>query len=192
MPTYIIEHLEPKLWKWCVIEYKHISQMVGKQNLWFTNVNHLKSGGTKLQKYGKVIKNSIVQVPLSNVCVLDPDAEKILTPADAKRFDYFIFGGILGNEPPQKRTAPELTFRFKYPIETRNIGTKQMSTDNAVAVVQQIVQGKKFDQLPFQDGIEIDLKDGESIMFPYRYLLKDGKPLVSEELMEYLKKKKGI
>jgi len=189
MPTYIIEHLEPKLWKWCVIEYTHISQMVGKQNVWITN---LKKGSTELQKYGKVIRKSVVQVLLSNVCVLDPDAKKILTPADAKKFDYYIFGGILGNDPPQKRTGPELTSQFKYPIETRNIGQKQMSTDNAVAAVQQIVNGKRFERLPFQDGIEIDLKDGESIMFPYRYLLKDGKPLVSEELMEYLKKKKGI
>ena len=189
MSTYIIEHLEPKLWKWCIIEYKHISHMVGKQNLWITN---LKKGSKELQKYGKVIKMSVVQVPLSKVCVLDPDAHKMLTPADAKKFDYFIFGGILGNDPPQKRTGPELTSLFTYPIETRNIGSKQMSTDNAVAVVQKIVNGKRFEQLPFQDGIEIDLKEGESIMFPYRYLLKDGKPLVSEELMEYLKKKKGI
>ncbi len=189
MPTYIIEHLEPKMWKWCQIEYKHISQMVGRPNLWITNV---KKGSIPLQKCGKVIKKSVVQLPLSKACVLDPDAEKILTPVDARNFDCFIFGGILGNDPPQKRTGPELTSLFMYPIETRNIGSKQMSTDNAVAVVQQIVQGKKLEQLPFQDGIEIDLKEGESIIFPYRYLIVDGKPLISTELVEYLKRKKGF
>src|SRR3989344_4588506 len=35
---YIIEHLEQKLWPWCVIEYKHISKIAGKNNLWFTNI----------------------------------------------------------------------------------------------------------------------------------------------------------
>ncbi len=189
MSAYIIEHLEPKLWKWCLIEYKHISQLVGKRNLWFTN---LKKRSVELQKYGKAIKKSVTQLPLSNICVLDPDATKTLTPADAKIFDYFIFGGILGDNPPQKRTAPELTSRFTYPVEARNIGKKQLSTDNAVAVVQQIARGKKLEQLHFQDGIEIDLKGGESIQFPYRYLLTEGKPLVSEELIEYLGRKGGI
>lgn len=189
MPTYIIEHLEPKLWNWCLIEYKHISRLVGKQNLWISN---LKKGSTERQKYAKIIKKSVTELHLSKVCVLDPDATKTLTPADAKQFDYFIFGGILGNDPPQKRTAPELTTKFKSAIETRNIGQKQMSTDNAVAVVQEMVKGKKFEELRFQDGIEIDLKEGESIIFPYRYLLVDGRPLVSKELVEYLKRKKGI
>lgn len=189
MPIYIIEHLEPKLWKWCTIEYKHMAQMVGKQNLWFTN---LKKASAQLQKYGKIITKSVTELKLARVCVLDPDATKTLTPPDTKKFDYFIFGGILGNDPPQKRTAPELTSKFTYHIETRNIGKKQMSTDNAVAVVKEIMKGKKLEQLPFQDGIEIDLKEGESIMFPYRYLLVNGKPLVSTELIEYLRKKKGI
>ena len=34
---YVIEHLEPRIYRWCVIEYKHISKIVGKENLWFTN-----------------------------------------------------------------------------------------------------------------------------------------------------------
>lgn len=189
MAIYIIEHLEPKLWKWCTIEYKHIAQMVGKQHLWITN---LKKGSKELRKYAKVITKSVTGLKLAKVCVLDPDAPKTLTPVDAKRFDYFIFGGILGNDPPQKRTGPELTTKFTYLIETRNIGQTQMSTDNAVAVVKEIVNGKQFEELPFQDGIEIDLKEGESIMFPYRYLLKNGKPLVSNELIMYLKRRKGI
>ncbi len=189
MAIYIIEHLEPKLWRWCQIEYKHISELAGKQSLWITNV---KKRSKELQKYGKVITKSVTELRLAKVCVLDPDATKTLTPADAKKFDYFIFGGILGDNPPQKRTAPELTSKFTYKIETRNIGNKQMSTDNAVAVVQEIVRGKRLEQLPFQDGIEIELKEGESIHFPYRYLLTEGKPLVSAELVDYLGRKKGV
>lgn len=187
MPIFIIEHLEPKLWKWCVIEYAHISQMVGRENCWFTNIR-----SSRLASHGKVIPKSVTTLNLENVCVLDPEAPKTLTPEDAQQFDYFVFGGILGNDPPEKRTNPELTMRFPHPINARNIGTRQMSTDNAVAVVKEIVAGKKLEGLPFQDGIEIDLKDGESIQFPYRYLLVKGKPWISKELVEYLRKKKGL
>ena len=37
--TYIIEHLEPELYEWCLIEYKEISKIAGKENLWFSNIN---------------------------------------------------------------------------------------------------------------------------------------------------------
>lgn len=187
MTTYIIEHLEPRLWRWCLIEYKHISELVGKQNCWFTNVR-----SKKLNEYGKTFLQSVTTLPLTNACVLDPEEKKALTPLEAKRFDYFIFGGILGNDPPEKRTAPELTTKFSYPVEIRNLGTKQMSTDTAVAVVKEIVGGKSLEDLPFRDGIEIELRRGESVQFPYRYLLVKGKPLVSNELVAYLRKKKGL
>ncbi len=36
---FIIEHLEPELYPWCLIEYKHISKIVGKNNLIYTNIN---------------------------------------------------------------------------------------------------------------------------------------------------------
>lgn len=187
MTTYIIEHLEPRLWKWCLIEYKHISELVGKQNCWFTNVR-----SKKLNEYGKTIFQSVTTLPLTNACVLDPEGKKALTPSEAQRFDYFVFGGILGNDPPEKRTAPELTTKFSYPVEIRNLGTKQMSTDTAVAVVKEIVDGKRLEELSFQEGIEIKLRRGESVQFPYRYLIKNGKPLVSKELVDYLKKKRSF
>ena len=187
MPTYIIEHLEQKLWEWCRIEYAHISEIVGREHCWFTSVS-----SAKLASLGKVFPKSVTTLLLTKVCVLDPEAPVLLTPQDAQGFDYFIFGGILGNDPPEKRTKKELTLRFPYPVECRNIGPKQMSTDNAVAVVKEIFSGKKFAALSFQDGIEIDLKEGESIQFPYRYLLVNGRPLVSKELREYLRKTKGL
>ena len=37
---YIIEHLEPKIGRWTLIEYAHISKIVGKRSLWFTNIKH--------------------------------------------------------------------------------------------------------------------------------------------------------
>ena len=37
---FIIEHLEPEedISKWCFFEYEHISEIVGEDNLIFTNV----------------------------------------------------------------------------------------------------------------------------------------------------------
>ena len=182
MPIFIIEHLEPRLYKWCIMEYKHISAVVGKQNLWFTNV---KSGA--LGSYGRAINQSVAGLNLKNACVLDPEAEKILCPGE--RFDYYIFGGILGDSPPQKRTKPGLTARLK-DCAARNIGNAQMSTDNAVYVVNQIAKGIPLHKLKFQDGLEIRVGKGESVILPYRYVLVQGKPLICRELKEHLKRRR--
>ncbi|MBI2668401.1 hypothetical protein HYX14_01025 [Candidatus Woesearchaeota archaeon] len=187
MPTYIIEHLEPKVYEWCFIEYKQISRIVGKKNLWITNTKN-----QTLNHYARVIPKSAAGLHLNNVCLLDPAAKKELTPEEARHFQYFVFGGILGDYPPRKRTEVELTQKFSQGTATRNVGKEQMSTDHAVAVVKEIVQGKKLSALKFQDQLEIHMKEGESMLLPYRYLLIKGKLLVSKELLEYLKKKKGF
>ena len=190
MPTYVIEHLEEKVWKWCLIEYMHIFRIVKKSHLLFTNIKWNNEKST-IKKYGAVTPKSVAELKLRNVCVLDPAARKTLTPKEANRFDYFIFGGILGNFPAQKRTTPELTSRLKN-AAARNIGKKQMSTDTAVYVVKKIVEGKKLSDLAFQDKIEIGLGKNESTILPYRYIILNKKPLISKELVNYLKKKKGF
>jgi len=186
MPIYIIEHLEPRLWKWCIIEYKHISEIVGKGNLWFTNIKRESKASKELEKYGRVIKQSVSELNLKNSCVLDPESNQTLSPEEAANFDYFIFGGILGDYPPKKRTSIELTSKLKN-AETRNIGKEQMSTDNAVFVVKEISNGKALSDLKFQDTIEIKINDIESTSLPYRYALVNGKPLISKELITFLK-----
>jgi ribosome biogenesis SPOUT family RNA methylase Rps3 len=186
MPIFIIEHLEPKVWDWCTIEYRHISQMVGKQNLWITNTN-----SKILSEIATAKTQSVTTLNLKNACVLDPDAKTTLTPEEAKQFDFFIFGGILGDDPPQKRTFPELT--SKLPKATaRNLGPHQMSTDTAVYVTLQIVKGKKLSDIKFQDSIEIKLAKNESTILPYQYVLINGKPMISEELVNYIKERKGF
>lgn len=181
---YIIEHLEPELYEWCLIEYKHMSKIVGKDNLWFTNIKE--KDAEKLKKYGSVYQQSIKQMTLQKICILDPDSNKTLTPEDSNNFNYFVFGGILGDHPPRKRTGPELTQFIK--AETRNIGKAQLSTDNAVFVVHEIASGKNLKDIPFQDEIEIEINETESTILPFRYPLVNGKPNISEELIEYIKK----
>ena len=188
MTIYIIEHLEPELGEWCLIEYEHISEIVGSGNLWFTNVK--KTGDRKkLEKFGKVFSKSVASLRLKNACVLDPEAEKMLS--NGEKFDYYIFGGILGDYPPRKRTKQELTSRMQN-VKARNIGKEQMSTDNAVYAVKQIAKGKNLDKMKFIDTARIKINEIEEIELPYRYVLINGKPLMSRKLVKFLKEKKGF
>ncbi len=177
--------MEPELWPWCVIEYKHISKIVGQNNLWFTNI---KPQDVKtLEPYGKVSTQSIKALQLKEACILDPESPDLLTPNNSKQYQYFIFGGILGDHPPKKRTQEELT-PFLPNVPAFNIGKEQMSTDNAVYVTKQITEGKNLSDLLFQDEVEIEINEIESTILPYRYTLVNGKPLMSEELIKFLKK----
>ncbi|MEK6899131.1 MAG: SAM-dependent methyltransferase [Nanoarchaeota archaeon] len=188
MKTFIIEHLEPKLWKWCEIEYKNISKLVGKENVWFTNI---KDNGRKLVSYGKVFGKSVRTMQLKNSCILDPDAKETLTPEIAKNYEYFIFGGILGDEKFNWRTRDELT-KYMKNIPAFNLGNGQFSTDNAVLVTNEIIKGKELGEIEFKDELEIKIKKGESIILPYRYPLINGRAQISSELVRYLKKKKDF
>lgn len=181
---FIIEHLEPKLWPWCIIEYKHISKTVGKKNVWFTNIP--RSQVKKLAPFGKVFTQSIKSLQIENACVLDPESNTTLSPINAAPIQYFIFGGILGDNPPKKRTTPELT-QFLPNAKSFNIGKAQMSTDNAVYVTKQIISGVQLEKIPFQDEIQIKINKIESTILPYRYAIVNGKPFYSKELIKYLK-----
>ena len=147
--TIIIEHLEPKLWQWCKIEYESIAQLVPKTNLWFTNI---RNNDSVIKKLGKVSKESVINIPLINACILDPNAPKTLTPEEAQKFEYFIVGGILGDYPPRKRTKAELTNKLKN-AQVRNLGKKQFSTDNAVYVLKRIIEGTPVKKMKFQNKI---------------------------------------
>ena len=185
---YIIEHLDPRIWKWNFIEYKHISEIVGKKNLWFTNI---KRKNIKLEKLGKCFKQSVREMNLEDACVLDPDAKQTLTTTDSKQFQYFIFGGIMGDYPPRKRTKEELT-QFLPNTQKRNISKKQFSTDNAVFVVKRIVEGEKLEDMKFKNNITIKTGEFESVDLPFCYPIVNGKPFMSEELLKFIKNKKGF
>ena len=58
---FVIEHLEPKLSKWVLIEYSHISKIIGKRNLIFTNV---RKSSEKLNKIGKTERKKISELNL--------------------------------------------------------------------------------------------------------------------------------
>jgi len=185
---YIIEHLDKRLYKWSQIEYEHISQIVGKNNLIFTNAK-TDFVFTSLSKLGKTFRESIRELVISDfkqmkLCLLDSNAKKTFSFED--KFDALVFGGILGDDPPQGRTLSELG-RLKLPL--RNLGDMQMPTDNAMFAAREIALGKKFSDLKFAEAIEIELSEIDSVILPFRYVLIDGMPLISDKLIKYLKKR---
>lgn len=186
---YVIEHLEPMLSKWVFLEYRHISKVVGKTSLMFTNIRRM-NDLLRLGRLGMVQEKSVKELNLPDACILDPSARVTLSPDDAKHFKYLIFGGILGDAPMQGRTRSELTSKVNLP--DRNLGRRQMSTDTAVYVAKAIVSGARLAELKFRDDIELQLEPGLSVKLPFRYLILGRKLMLTPGLEDYLRAKKGF
>ncbi|MBI5072759.1 hypothetical protein HZA99_02995 [Candidatus Woesearchaeota archaeon] len=182
---YIIEHLDPELYDWCLLEYTHISEIVGKENLIFTNVRNVEER-KKLERLGTVEEKSVTQLKYPRLCILDPAASKTLEPADKQSFDYLLFGGILGDWPPRQRTKKELT--RKLDAQSRNLGQPQMSTNTAVYVAKKIIDGKKFSEFQFIEELVIPVEDGEEIELPFRFVVENGKPVLAKGYVEFVRK----
>lgn len=181
---YIIEHLDLELFDWCFLEYSHISEIVGKENLIFTNIKN-PDERKKLEALGKVEEKSVKALQFEHMCVLDPEAKKTLAPEDAKQFEYLLFGGILGNWPPEKRTKKELS--SKIICETRNLSIEQMSTNTAVYVAKKIIDGKKFSEFEFIEELVIPIEEGEEISLPFRFVVENGKLVLAKGYIEFVK-----
>ncbi len=188
---YVIEHLEEELGEWCLIEYEHISKIVGAGNLWITNLRGM-NGKEKLEKFSKVFDEEAINIigDSDEVGILDPEVEKTLRRSDCFKIKYFVFGGILGDYPPRKRTEKELSWKFEK-ARKFNLGREQMATDNAVYVVSQIVKGRELEDIEFVDGISIKINSILTTELPFKYVKVKGKGLISEKLVKYVKRKDG-
>src|SRR3989338_4746664 len=182
---YIIEHLDPELYEWCMVEYTHISEIVGKEHLIFTNIKK-EEEKKKLEKIGSVEQKSVKELSLKRVCILDPAASKTLESRDKQTFDYLVFGGILGDWPPQQRTKKDLSEKMN--AEHRNLGEEQMSTNTAVYVAKKIMDGKKFSDFEFIEELVIPIEEGEEISLPFRFVVENGKPILAKGYIEFVKK----
>jgi len=194
---FAVEHLEPELFEWCLIEYRHVSEIVGKNNLIFTNIKNEKDKKI-LKKFGIVYDKSISELSdelrhnENRICVLSQYAAKTLATDDKSKFEYFLFGGILGDDPAKRRTEEiikELNDK-KMKFGERNIGNKQMPTDAAVYVAKKILGGKKLGDFRFVDELEIEINENESISLPFRYVIDNNKAVISEKLVDYLRRRK--
>ena len=185
----MIEHLDNELYEWCLIEYEHISKIVGKDNLIFTNIN--KKYRNKLGRYGIIYNKSISKLNLKNICILSQYSKKTLLTNDKNKFQYFVFGGILGDNPAKKRTNRIIKNlkKNKIKFETRNLGKKQMSTDVAVFVTKKILEGKNLNDFKFVDEVEIEINENESITLPFRFVVDGNRLVINKKLVGYLRKR---
>ena len=87
---------------------------------------------------------------------MDMRAEQTLQPTDVQQFKFVVFGGILGDHPPQDR-AKEFRERFTH---VRKLGDVQMTTDTAVLVSHEILNQKRaYSALKFTDDPTVPMED---------------------------------
>ena len=152
--------------------------------------------------------------PLERICLLDPKAPVGLSVCDAglhtsaaaaehtdAPFTHFLFGGILGDDPPRDRTASLRQLGFP----GRHLGSVQMSTDTALGVTKRVVEdglrlglaemdGQRGADAPtdgtgaleFIDSPELHFGRGESVELPYRYLASAGGPLMAPGMRDII------
>ena len=182
---FIIEICEPFISNWLLLEIKHSSIIVGKDKLLITNVKE--SYVQHLSKYANVTTSSIIDLKEfhDKIIILDPLADLTLIPDEASHH-ILVIGGILGDNPPQGRTFKYITSKLPH-CKARNLGKKQFSIDSAIYVAKLISEGKKLEEIPIMENLIIKVDDFHEIILPYVYPLVNNKPLISDELIEYLK-----
>jgi ribosome biogenesis SPOUT family RNA methylase Rps3 len=182
---FIIEVCEPFISNWLLLEIKHSSIIVGKDKLLITNVkeNYVQY----LSKYGNVSSSSIIDLKdlHDKIIILDPLADLTLTPEEASNH-MLVIGGILGDNPPRGRTFKYITSKLPN-CKARNLGKKQFSIDGAIYIAKLINEGKKLEEIPIMENLVIKVDEFHEIILPYVYPLVNNKPLISDELIEYLK-----
>ncbi|PVI07999.1 DUF431-domain-containing protein [Periconia macrospinosa] len=197
--TFVVEHLDPELEAWSSLEYATIaseSHASGAQFLLSSVPDSLTLPANLQNAQGlKVETRSIEEIYADRkdkVCLLDPAASQDLGPDDGDTFDIFLFGGILGDDPPRDRTS-ELR---KKGYQGRRLGPVQMTTDTAVRVTRIVVQDRvPVDKIPYVDHPELKINKNESTEMPFRYVVgEDGAPIMPKGMVELIIKdtEKGL
>ena len=191
---FVIEHLEPVLSRWAWIEYRHASEIVGRENLIITNVKDAREAEKLRELACEVYSQSISEllIPREKLIVLDPKSDIPLQPEDITEDSYIVIGGILGDHPPKGRTRKLLTSKLPG-AKTRNIGKRQFSIDGAAYVANMVSQGANLSSIKVRKKLEILVKRDDFyehvVELPYAYPVDDeGRVVVSKELIRYLKK----
>lgn len=189
--------------EWVILEYIQIICDVGCDNVILSS---LPEGTTKenipkrlielglkwTTKSLDKIQEQFMDIPSlkeKRVCLLDPRAKEDLSPDDSGKYDYFVFGGILGDHPPRDRTR-ELMEQYPNMLVGKRLGSKQMTTDTAVRTTQLIIEKKiNFESINFIDYPEFRFNANEAIEMPFRYVLNsDGRPILPQGMIELIKK----
>ncbi|BGP16449.1 hypothetical protein JCM10213_003995 [Rhodosporidiobolus nylandii] len=204
MPTYVIEHMEEDnadttFPHWIALEYAMMVRWAAPSLVIFSSLSpasvnslseQLLARGASKDSFLASTKSvqQLMQekgVGLQKVCLLDPRAPTEIRPQDGGEFDWFLFGGILGDDPPRDRTG--ILRAHGYP--GRHLGPIQMTTDTALGVTRRVVQdGVEFGKLEFVNHPTIRFDEHESVEMPFIYLKDDkGEPILPEGMREHLK-----
>ena len=184
-PLLLIEHCEPKLSEWLMLEYRHAAK-IWNGKLTFTRVTDTKTAKI-LRTLGSVKKENAKDLYSDKKCiVLDPQAKKPLTPKDCTSIDALIVGGLLGYEKPQGRTKTLISASSGF--HTRHLGPLQLSIDGAVFVIKAICLGLPLKDIEIAKEIEIIHDQVHSTILPFGYPIIENKPVITPGLIEYLTK----
>ncbi|KAK2747562.1 hypothetical protein FQN55_004916 [Onygenales sp. PD_40] len=190
--TYVVEHLDPELGPWSALEYGSIareSSAAGARFLLTSVPESLKMPEELAALESLEVEHrgveEIFAAKKEKVCLLDPAAETELSPADGEVFDVFLFGGILGDDPPRDRTS-ELR---KKGYVNRRLGPKQMTTDTAVRVTRLVTLNRvPLDEISWVDYPELRVNEHESTEMPFRYVKgENGEPIMPEGMVDLIK-----
>lgn len=136
-------------------------------------------------------------IPLERVCLLDPKAEQEISPEDSELFDWFLFGGILGDDPPRgayTAPAPSQLMCYHRPyVRAQESGfpdsTSPRNADDhrhrigchqAMCARSQYVHSSHpsstdstvpLDKIPFIDNPTFQFDEIESVEMPFRYVM---------------------
>jgi ribosome biogenesis SPOUT family RNA methylase Rps3 len=206
--TFIVEHLDPELEQWSALEYKCIARETAASgsSFYLTSVPHSLQLPESLKNVSElnVEHRGIEEIyadKKDRVCLLDPAATKELSPEDGDNFDIFLFGGILGDDPPRgmlehtfgcdllSNQMPDRTSELRKKGYTgRRLGPVQMTTDTAVRTTRIVVQDRiELENIKYVDNPEIKVDEHESTEMPFRYVLdKNGNPIFPDVGVSFL------
>lgn len=200
---YIIEHMEQGFSEWVVLEYAQIIREVGPENLVLSSLpqgtQHKDIPQLLLELGLRWTTHDLLHLqeafpelePVSNgrVCLLDPRAPQDIDASEGGKFDYFVFGGILGDHPPRDRTS-EIKKQYPNLVVGRRLGDKQMTTDTAVRTTQLIVEKRvPLNEINFIDYPEFRFNENEATEMPFRYVVDDrGNPILPDGMLDLIKK----
>ncbi|KAI1165602.1 SAM-dependent RNA methyltransferase [Nemania serpens] len=197
--TYIVEHLDPELGPWSELEYVAIARETARAGGTFVLSSVPAALAADLPATTRLAGEPAFRAETrgveelypggerrARVCLLDPRADRDISPDDKALFDVFLFGGILGDDPPRDRTG-ELRVKG---FEGRRLGPVQMTTDTAVRVTRMVIDEQfTLNMIPYVDNPDLKINEHESTEMPFRYVKgDDGKPVMPEGMMDLIKK----
>ncbi|MEN2999956.1 MAG: hypothetical protein ABDH61_05220 [Acidilobaceae archaeon] len=186
----VIENLEERVGRWAVAEYAEASRVARERGVELV-VSGYVTGELEAamgRRGVRVMRDAARVLNRPDVILLDLWAPKTLGPEEALTARAFVVGGILGDHPPRGRTM--LLYDSYSSAARRNLGPYQLSVDGAVKVLLQVLEGKRVSEIPLVSPLRLNIEalTRAEVVLPFAYPVREGKPWISEELVELLRR----